>query len=273
MKSKLSDFLELDTTALLAVNGGSDCGGGYSPPSNPSAGGGSKTPTGGGGSGSGSGRGASGGGYCSGASDGKTIYANPYYKGGEKNSSSPGNGGGNCGNISGKNDLPQISDVEKNAVDDAGKLAKVADGIAYPVGDEYSDEFVVTDIFGPREPIETPIGMTEEKFHTGIDIAAQEGTRINSIGDGIVSEVGNRNDLGNYVVVTHPNGTSTSTRYAHCSEITTSVGSIVSAGQQIGCVGSTGWSTGSHLHLSYDGDGDGLYTNCEADNPNYLLSR
>ena len=272
MKFNLDDFMELDTTALLAVNGGSDCGGGYSPPSTPSpSDGGPSTPHGGGGSGTGSGGGASGGGYCSGASDGKTIYANPYYKGGENNSSSTSNGGGNCGNISGKNDLPQISDVEKNAVDDAGKLAKVADGIAYPVGDEYSDEFVVTDIFGPREPIETPIGMTEEKFHTGIDIAAQEGTRINSIGDGIVSEVGNRNDLGNYVVVTHPNGTST--RYAHCSEITTSVGSIVSAGQQIGCVGSTGLSTGSHLHLSYDGDGDGLYTSCEADNPNYLLSR
>ncbi|WP_287048778.1 hypothetical protein [Treponema sp.] len=119
MKFNLSDFLELDTKALLTVNGGSDCSksGGYSPSPTPSAGEAS-TPTGGGGSGLGSGGGAFGGGYCSGASDGKTIYANPYYKGGEKNSSSPGNGGGNCGNISGKNDLPQISDVEKNAVDD-----------------------------------------------------------------------------------------------------------------------------------------------------------
>ena len=99
MKFELSDFLELDTTALLAVNGGSDCGGGYSPPSNPSAGGGSKTPTGGGGSGSVSGRGGSGGGYCSGASDGKTIYANPYYKGGEKKSTSTSTGGGNCSRI------------------------------------------------------------------------------------------------------------------------------------------------------------------------------
>ena len=271
MKFNLSDFLELDTTALLAVNGGSDCGGGYSPPSNSSpSNGGPSTPHGGGGSGSVSGGGGSGGGYCSGASDGKTVYANPYYKDGGKNSSSPSNGGGNCGNISGKNDLPQISDVEKNAVDDAGKLAKVADGIAYPVGDEYSDEFVVTDIFGPRESIKIQ-GEKTKSFHSGIDIAAPEGTRINSIGGGVVSEVGNRNDLGNYVVVTHPNGTST--RYAHCSEITTSVGSIVSAGQQIGCVGSTGMSKGAHLHLSYDGDGDGLYTSCEADNPNYLLSR
>ena len=97
MEFNLSDFLELDTTALLAVNGGSDCSksGGYSPSPSPSAGG-SSTPAGGGGSGTGSGGGASGGGYCSGASDGKTIYANPYYKGGEKNSCSPGNVGGNC---------------------------------------------------------------------------------------------------------------------------------------------------------------------------------
>ena len=97
MKFELSDFMELDTKALLAVNGGSDCSksGGYSPSPSPSAGGAS-TPTGGEGSGLGSGGGASGGGYCSGASDGKTIYANSYYKGGEKNSCSPGNVGGNC---------------------------------------------------------------------------------------------------------------------------------------------------------------------------------
>ena len=65
MKFELSDFMELDTKALLAVNGGSDCSksGGYSPSPSPSAGGPS-TPHGGGGSGSGS----SGGGYCSGAS-------------------------------------------------------------------------------------------------------------------------------------------------------------------------------------------------------------
>ena len=93
MKFNLNDFLELDTTALLAVNGGSDCGGGYSPPSTPSpSDGGPSTPHGGGGSGSGS----SGGGYCSGASDGKTVYPNPYYKNGGKNSTSPGNVGGNC---------------------------------------------------------------------------------------------------------------------------------------------------------------------------------
>ena len=79
MKFELSDFMELDTKALLAVNGGSDCSksGGYSPSPSPSAGGPS-TPHGGGGSGSGS----SGGGYCSGASDGKTVYPNPYYKNG-----------------------------------------------------------------------------------------------------------------------------------------------------------------------------------------------
>lgn len=107
--------MELDTKALLAVNGGSDCSksGGYSPSPSPSAGE-LSTPTGGGGSGTGSG-----GGYCSGVSDGKTICANPYYKCGEKNSSSPSNGGGNCGNISGKNDLPAIPNTVEEKTDSA----------------------------------------------------------------------------------------------------------------------------------------------------------
>ena len=104
MKFNLSDFLELDTTALLAVNGGSDCSksGGYSPSPTPSAGEAS-TPTGGGGSGLGSGGGAFGGGYCSGASDGKTIYANPYYDAGKNNSPQTSTGGGLCGSLKNPN--------------------------------------------------------------------------------------------------------------------------------------------------------------------------
>ena len=259
MKFDLSDFLELDTKALLAVNGGSDCSTSYSGPSSDDSGSsgngpGSSTTT------SGS---KSGGGYCSGASDGKTVYKNPYYKNPGDKGTTTVSGGGTCGNV-------LSDDGESSDEGNSSDIAKVGDGIAYPLGDEYSDDFVVTDTFGPRDAIETPNGTTG-KFHTGIDIAAPEGTRINSIGDGVVSEVGNNDSLGNYVVVTHPNGTHT--RYAHCSEITAGVGTIVSAGQQIGCVGATGMATGSHLHLSYDGDGDGYYTNSESDNPNYLLSR
>lgn len=262
MKFNLNDFLQLDVNGLLSVNGGTSCSSSSSSsssesPSGPSNGPGA-SPTNpykanyGGLSG--------GGGTCSSKSDSPKDSDPP--KGGPYTPTQPtgGNGGGACSGTSTGGDKGN---------DDAG-LAKVANGIAYPVGAEYSDKFIVTDVFGDRDPISTSEGETS-KFHTGIDISAPEGTRINSVGDGYVSEVGYNAALGNYVVVTHPNGTHT--RYAHCSEVSTGIGSLVSAGQQIATVGSTGKSTGSHLHLSYDGDGDGYYTNSAADNPNTLLSR
>ena len=204
--------------------------------------------------------------YCNGSSPSTTSYPNTYYPTG-----GGGGGGGGGSNVSvvggvcsraGNN--KDSSKVNKN------NLAKVANGMAYPVGDEYSDDFRVTDVFGPRELIKTDKGVTKD-LHTGIDIAAPAGTRINSIGDGIVTEVGSNGSLGNYVVVQHPNGSHT--RYAHCEGVTTTVGSRVSAGEQIATVGSTGMSTGPHLHLSYDGNGDNDYSSPIYDNPNNLLSR
>ena len=204
--------------------------------------------------------------YCNGSSPSTTSYPNTYY---------PTGGGGGGGG--GGSDVSVVGGVCSRAGNnkDSSKvnknnLAKVADGIAYPVGDEYSDEFRVTDVFGERDPIETKNGTTK-KMHTGIDIAAPAGTRINSIGDGIVTEVGSNGSLGNYVVVQHPNGSHT--RYAHCDGVTTTVGSRVSAGEQIATVGSTGMSTGPHVHVSYDGNGDNKYDSPVYDNPNNLLSR
>ena len=202
--------------------------------------------------------------YCNGSSPSTTSYPNTYYPTGV------GGGGGGGGS-----DVSVVGGVCRRAGNnkDPSKpnkynLAKVADGIAYPVGDEYSDDYRVTDVFGERDPIETKNGTTK-KMHTGIDIAAPAGTRVNSIGDGIVTEVGSNGSLGNYVVVQHPNGSHT--RYAHCEGVSATVGSRVSAGEQIATVGSTGMSTGAHLHLSYDGNGDNDYSSPIYDNPNNLL--
>ena len=203
--------------------------------------------------------------YCNGSSPSTTSYPNTYYPTGGGGSGSGSDtttvkiAGGVCSRVGNNKDTTGTS---KNG------LAKVANGMAYPVGDEYSDDFRVTDVFGPREPIKTDKGMTKD-LHTGIDIAAPAGTRVNSIGDGIVTEVGSNDSLGNYVVVQHPNGSHT--RYAHCEGVTTMVGSCVSAGEQIATVGSTGMSTGPHLHLSYDGNGDNDYSSPVYDNPNNLL--
>ena len=199
MKFNLSNFLELDTKALLAVNGGSDCGGGYSPPSNPSAGGGSKTPTGGGGSGSGSGRGASGGGYCSGASDGKTIYANPYYKDGGKNSTSTSTGGGNCGNISGKNDLPAIPNTAEEKADPAYANQRDFSSI---YGDDFGNEACAAtsllNEISEQYTAETGKALTQEQINSAMAAAVASGN-IDSTKAYVNSWEGAANDMASAV--------------------------------------------------------------------------
>ncbi len=84
--------------------------------------------------------------------------------------------------------------------------------------------------------------------HTGLDIANDLGTDIVAAGDGIVTYVNYSNySYGNYVVIDHLNGIVT--RYAHCSKIFVDVGQNVRTGDLIAAMGSTGNSTGSHLHF------------------------
>ena len=84
--------------------------------------------------------------------------------------------------------------------------------------------------------------------HTGVDIANRMGTNIVAAGDGVVTYVHYSNySYGNYVVIDHLNGIVT--RYAHCSKIYVNTGEHVNAGQSIAAMGSTGNSTGPHLHF------------------------
>lgn len=83
--------------------------------------------------------------------------------------------------------------------------------------------------------------------HTGIDFAARAGTHIYSWRDGKVTFAGWSGGYGNFIIVDHGNGIVT--RYAHCSKIAVSQGQTVSQGQIIGYVGTTGNSTGNHLHF------------------------
>lgn len=84
--------------------------------------------------------------------------------------------------------------------------------------------------------------------HSGLDIAAPKGTPIKAAAAGKVTYAGNANDgYGNYVVISHGNGVQT--LYAHCSKLLVTKGQQVSQGEVIAKVGSTGNSTGNHLHL------------------------
>lgn len=92
-----------------------------------------------------------------------------------------------------------------------------------------------------------------DHVHQGLDIAAAYGTPIKSAADGTVISTGRSGGYGNLVIVDHGNGVQT--YYGHCSSITSYVGQQVKAGDVIAKVGSTGNSTGNHLHFEIRLDG------------------
>ncbi len=99
---------------------------------------------------------------------------------------------------------------------------------------------IITSRFGVRSSIRV-------SSHTGLDIAASTGTPIAAAASGTVTFSGRKGSFGNMIVITHSNGVQT--YYAHCSKLYVSAGTKVSQGQTIATVGSTGNSTGPHLHL------------------------
>ncbi|MBQ0713699.1 M23 family metallopeptidase [Paraperlucidibaca wandonensis] len=84
------------------------------------------------------------------------------------------------------------------------------------------------------------------KFHGGIDFAGSEGTEIYSVADGVVVYAGSRSGFGNLVEIDHGDGMVT--RYAHARAVAVRVGDLVSKDQLVAYMGSTGRSTGTHLH-------------------------
>lgn len=89
----------------------------------------------------------------------------------------------------------------------------------------------------------------EWRRHLGVDYAAPTGTSIRTVGDGVVEFAGWQNGYGNVVQIDHRG--QKSTLYAHMSKIFVKRGERVEQGQKIGAVGSTGWSTGPHLHFEF----------------------
>lgn len=92
----------------------------------------------------------------------------------------------------------------------------------------------------------------EMEFHNGIDIAADEKVPIVCIDDGTVEKSEFDDISGNYLTISHNNGFSSV--YAHCNELLVNQGEIVAKGQTIATVGSTGNSTGPHLHFGLKKD-------------------
>ena len=90
--------------------------------------------------------------------------------------------------------------------------------------------------------------VTDEfSFHTGLDIAAESGTKIIAVYSGKVLKTGEDDRAGKYIFLEHSDGFVTF--YCHCSEIIAEIGANIRQGETIAKVGSTGWSTGPHLHF------------------------
>lgn len=93
----------------------------------------------------------------------------------------------------------------------------------------------------------SPFGPRWGRFHYGVDLANATGTNVVAADGGVVTRVGMAGSYGNLIIIDHQNGTST--RYAHLSAYNVKVGDVVQKGQSIGKIGSTGRSTGPHLHF------------------------
>jgi murein DD-endopeptidase MepM/ murein hydrolase activator NlpD len=116
----------------------------------------------------------------------------------------------------------------------------------------------ITSLYGYRPSPFTGI----RQFHTGLDVGAPTGTPIKAAMSGRVSAAGYDDVSGNYVVITHHSGYRT--LYAHMSVIRAKAGNYVRTGDRIGDVGSTGLSTGPHLHFT-------VYKNGVTVNPRQLM--
>ena len=124
-----------------------------------------------------------------------------------------------------------------------------------PIADSY-----ITSGFGRRvDPI---VGGSQ--FHKGIDFEADVGDPVLAVADGVVSFAGVRSGYGNVIEIDHGNGYVT--RYAHNSRLEHHVGELIRAGQEIAKAGSTGRSTGAHVHLE-------VWKNGQAVNPRNFLSQ
>jgi len=159
-----------------------------------------------------------------------------------------------------KSDRQALSQAEDRLAEDSRRLSQIIlskvqpyDGLILPPGTGqlmYPTIGPVTSNFGWRtHPI-----LGTERFHAGIDFGADYGSLIYASEQGRVIYADWYGGYGNAVIVDHGNGMTT--LYAHCSDLYVKDGDVVAKGQPIAAVGSTGFSTGPHLHFELRANGE-----------------
>ena len=144
--------------------------------------------------------------------------------------------------------LPQLAGDEEPCVYGIYAVSEAAvRWLQWPV--QGSSTVSLSNPFGARQNS----NGQEVSTHDGIDIPAEAGTAVLAAADGTVTEAGFTPALGNYLVIDH--GSGLTTLYAACQSVTVSQGERVKAGDEVAAVGSTGMSTGAHLHFAVEQDG------------------
>lgn len=144
-----------------------------------------------------------------------------------------------------------VTAVAQEYTDDGVKLPRNVSLAFYELG--LSETAVpvngtVTSGFGYRD---SPINGKNE-FHLALDIGAEDGVEIGAFAAGTVEYIGESDEFGKYLKVSHANNVSSF--YAHCSKLLVHKGDQVACGQTVALVGHTGNVTGSHLHLTIEKD-------------------
>ena len=142
----------------------------------------------------------------------------------------------NTSNIGGETIADEKQESSLTQMEEDAKYVKENKSLIIPL------KGTITSRYGPRNPTTA----TVPKYHTGIDIAVNEGTKFIASMDGNVELVSSEGDYGNHIKIV--NG-SVMTLYAHCKTIYVKEGEHIKQGQEIGEVGSTGNVTGPHLHF------------------------
>lgn len=160
--------------------------------------------------------------------------------------------------VDSESETTELSDESKSNTELVGAGASTAASI--PSNSSVAPFTVTVKAVCPVDgTITSPYGFRKDPFtgkpgfHSGLDIGAPEGENIAAAFYGKVIKTGTDDEYGNYVIISHCDGFST--LYAHCSEVYVKENIIIRAGETIAAVGSTGLSTGPHLHFEIRRDG------------------
>jgi murein DD-endopeptidase MepM/ murein hydrolase activator NlpD len=154
--------------------------------------------------------------------------------------------------------LTNESDAEENAIEQQLRAIELSSNPEF-IPSMWSHLGKINNEFGFRR---NPFGGSRYEFHAGMDIDGERGDVVVAPANGVIVKAGYQGGYGNMIEVDHGNGLTT--RYGHLSKIEIQVGDTVNRGQIIGFVGSTGRSTGPHLHYE-------LRLNDKAINPRRFL--